>query len=83
MHDQPDLPERGECEYTDQWIARFTDEQLVAYRAYLVAKRASFVDVTPPTSMYRSASYRRYRYARWIQMVDRERASRSAGSTIE
>ena len=76
MADHIDLPERRDCEHTDEWIARFTDEQLVAYRAHLVAERATFVDETPPTSTYRSASYRSYRYGRWIQMVDAERVSR-------
>ena len=76
MAERPDLPGRGDCEYTDEWIARFTDEQLIAYRAYLVAERASFVENTPPTSMYRSAAYRSYRYGRWIQMVDKERQAR-------
>jgi hypothetical protein len=77
MAERPDVPERGDCEYTDEWIARFNDEQLIAYRAYLAAERASFVDTTPPTSMYRSAAYRSYRYGRWIQMVDREIKSRA------
>ena len=76
MADYIDLPERGEWEDTDEWLARFTDEQLVSYRAHLVAERASFVDVTPPTSIYRSASYRSYRYGRWIQMIDDELANR-------
>ena len=76
MAHMPDLPEHRECEYTHEWISRFTDEQLVQYRAYLVAERASFVDVTPPTSIYRSASYRSYRYGRWIQMIDEERSAR-------
>ena len=76
MADMPDLPEHRECEYTHEWISRFTDEQLVQYRAYLVAERASFVDVTPPTSIHRSASYRSYRYDRWIQMIDEERRAR-------
>ena len=78
MAEHIDLPERGEWEDTDEWLARFTDEQLVSYRAYLVAERASFVDVTPPTNIYRSASYRSYRYGRWIQMIDRERHQRAA-----
>ena len=77
MAEHLDLPERRECEHTDEWLARFTEEQLVSYRAHLVAERATFVDVTPPTSIYRSASYRSYRYGRWIQMVDREREQRS------
>lgn len=72
MAEHLDLPERGECEYTDEWLARFTDEQLASYRAHLVTKRATFVDTTPPTSIYRSASYRSYRYGRWIQMIDAE-----------
>lgn len=66
------LPEQRDWEYTHEWLARLTDEQLVSYRAHLVAERASFVDVTPPTSIYPSASYRSYRYGRWIQMVDHE-----------
>ena len=76
MADYIDLPERGEWEDTDEWLARFTDEQLVSYRAHLVAERASFVDITPPTSIYRSASYRSYRYGRWIQLVDEELSNR-------
>ena len=76
MADHIDLPEQRDWEHTDEWLARFTNDQLVAYRTHLVAERASFVDVTPPTSIYRSASYRSYRYGRWIQMVDAERANR-------
>ena len=76
MADYIDLPERLDCEHTDEWLARFTDEQLAAYRTHLVAERATFVDTTPPTSTYRSASYRSYRYGRWIQMVDAELANR-------
>ena len=76
MTDRPDLPEHRDGEHTDEWIARFTDEQLIAYRAYLAAERASFVGTKPPTNVYRSAAYRSYRYGRWIQMVDRERTAR-------
>jgi len=76
MADYIDLPERLDCEHTDEWLARFTDEQLAAYRTHLVAERATFVDTTPPTSTYRSASYSSYRYGRWIQMVDTELANR-------
>ena len=76
MADHIDLPERGDFEHTHEWLARFTDDQLAAYRAHLVAERASFVDVTPPTSIYRSASYRSYRYGKWIQLVDDELANR-------
>ena len=72
MADHIDLPQRGECEYTDEWLARFTDEQLVSYRVHLVSTRATFVDTTPPTSIYRSAAYKSYRYGRWIQMIDDE-----------
>ena len=78
MADHIDLPERRDCEHTDEWLARFTHEQLVSYRADLVAKRATCVDTTPPTSIYRSASYRSYRYGRWIQMIDQERRQREA-----
>ena len=76
MAERPDLPDHRDGEHTDKWIARFTDEHLIAYRAYLVAERASFVDATPPTSIYRSAAYRSYRYSRWIQMLDKERQVR-------
>ena len=76
MADMPDLPEHREYKYTHEWISRFTEGQLLQYPAYLVAERASFVDVTPPTSIYRSASYRSYRYGRWIQMIDEERSTR-------
>ena len=78
MADHLDLPEQRDWEYTHEWLARLTDEQLVSYRAHLVAERASFVDVTPPTSIYRSASYRSYRYGKWIQLVDDEVARRRA-----
>ena len=83
MPDDVDLPERRDCEHTDEWLARFTDVQLAAYREHLVAERASFVDTTPVTSTYRSASYRSYRYARWIQMVDAERANRDPAVRAE
>ena len=76
MADHIDLPERGDFEHTHEWLTRFTDDQLAAYRAHLVTERASFVDVTPPTSIYRSASYRSYRYGKWIQLVDDELANR-------
>ena len=76
MPDDIDVPERRDSEHTDEWLARFTDAQLAAYREHLVAERASFVDTTPATSTYRSASFRSYRYGRWIQMVDAERANR-------
>ena len=78
MADHIDLPEQRDWEYTHEWLARLTDEQLVSYRAHLVAERASFVDVAPPTSIYRSASYRSCRYGKWIQLVDDEVARRRA-----
>lgn len=83
MADMPDLPEHLDGEHTHKWISRLTDEQLVEYRAYLVAERASFVDITPPTSIYRSASYRSYRYGRWIQMIDDERKSRDPAVRVQ
>ena len=58
MADQIDLSERLDGEYNHEWLARLADEQLAAYRAQLVAKRAKFVETSPPTSMHRSASYR-------------------------
>lgn len=83
MPDDIDVPERRDSEHTDEWLARFTDAQLGAYREHLVAERASFVDTTPVTSTYRSASYRSYRYGRWIQMVDAERANRDPAVRAE
>jgi len=72
MADHIDLPEHRDWEHTHEWLARFTDEQLVSYREYLVAEIETAVDIEPPISTYRSASYKRYRYRRWVGMIDDE-----------
>lgn len=78
MAEMPDLPESNPGgEYTHEWLARFTDAELAAYREYLVAEIETAVDIEPPISTYRSASYKRYRYRRWVGMIDDEVAHRS------
>lgn len=78
MAEVPDLPEgKPGGEYTHEWLARFTDTQLSEYRGYLLSEIGAAVDVEPPASVYRSASYRRYRYRQRVAMVDRELARRN------
>ena len=77
MAEVPDLTKiKPDGEYVHDWLARCTETQLSAYRGYLVAESDAAVDVRQQVSLYQSASYRRYRYQRRIEMVDQELVQR-------
>ena len=71
---------RRDGEYTHEWLAHMTAEQLRAHRAQLVRETAMAFDKVPPKNPYQSAAYRRYRYSRWVGMANDEIRSRAEGN---
>ena len=78
MADTPQLPKTSPGgERTVDYIARLTDEQLTEYRRQLQHSIDTASDKVPPTNVYQSAAYRRYRLRMTMQKIDDERTERA------